>query len=154
MFADKGRNLPMSRGPKSYSTEIGFGLTSKHQTRLEKLARYKHSNLSRTFVNSGRRKTYNNDTWWQHGSQIGLVIFIWLKISKLIIAQQSHPPAPRTHTHIRNVWQDFSHNISNLCVCVYIYIYIYIYICVCVCVCVYWQSKLTHMHVCASVNLK
>ncbi len=34
------------------------GLTNKHQTRLERLARDKHSSLSRKFVNYGRKKFY------------------------------------------------------------------------------------------------
>jgi hypothetical protein len=34
-------------------------LTRKHKTKLERLARFKHSSLIRTFVSCGREKFYN-----------------------------------------------------------------------------------------------
>ncbi len=36
-------------------TQVGLGLTHKDQTRMKNLARDKHSNLLRTFVNFGRK---------------------------------------------------------------------------------------------------
>jgi hypothetical protein len=51
MLDDKAKSLPMSGVPERYSSEIGFGLTGKHLSRLEKLARYKHTSLFRKFVN-------------------------------------------------------------------------------------------------------
>jgi hypothetical protein len=38
-------------------------LTPKHKTRLERLARGKHSSLLQTFINYGREKCYNIDPW-------------------------------------------------------------------------------------------
>jgi len=37
---------------KSAFSQAGSGLTGKHSTGLERLVRYKHSSLLRTFVNS------------------------------------------------------------------------------------------------------
>ncbi len=49
----------MSRVPKRCSAELSFGLSRKHWTMLEKLARSKRSSLLRKFVNQGRKKFYN-----------------------------------------------------------------------------------------------
>jgi len=38
---------------------VDSGVTHNHYTRLEKLARDKHSSLLRTFVNYGHKKFYN-----------------------------------------------------------------------------------------------
>jgi hypothetical protein len=44
--------------PTQRSTRVGFGLTYKHCTRPEGLARDKHSSLLRTLVNYGRNFFY------------------------------------------------------------------------------------------------
>jgi hypothetical protein len=59
MLADKVRSLPMSEVPEKYSTEIGSGLLRRHQTRLEKLARDKHSSLLRKSIKYGCKKFHN-----------------------------------------------------------------------------------------------
>jgi hypothetical protein len=38
---------------------VGFGLTCNHYTRLEELARDKHSFLLQKFVNCGQKKSYS-----------------------------------------------------------------------------------------------
>jgi hypothetical protein len=57
MFADKARSLPKSGAPERFSAEIGSGPTQNFYTRLQKLAKDKHSSLFRTFVIYGRKKT-------------------------------------------------------------------------------------------------
>ncbi len=59
MFVGKARSLPYSAAPESYATWGGSGLTYKPYTRLERLAREKHSSFLRKFVNYGRKK-FNN----------------------------------------------------------------------------------------------
>jgi hypothetical protein len=49
----------MSRAPERCFTRVGSGLTCKHYTRLERLARDKHSSLLQKFVTYGRKKFYN-----------------------------------------------------------------------------------------------
>ncbi len=61
MFVGKARSLPESGVLFGCSTQVGYSLTHKHQSRLERLARDKHSSLLRTFVNYGRKKFYNVD---------------------------------------------------------------------------------------------
>jgi hypothetical protein len=56
MFAGEARVLPLSGTPERCFTWVGFGLSCKHETRLEKLAKDKHSNLLQKFVNYGRKK--------------------------------------------------------------------------------------------------
>ncbi len=51
MFVGKARSLPVSLAP-----EICF--TRKHQTKLERLARDKHSRYLRKIVNYGHKKFY------------------------------------------------------------------------------------------------
>jgi hypothetical protein len=48
---------------KSASPE-GSCLTLKQKTRLERLARDKHSSLLQEFVNYGRKKLYNIGPWY------------------------------------------------------------------------------------------
>ncbi len=45
-----------------HHSRVGSCLNHKHQTRLERLARDKHSSLLGSFVNYGRKKLYNIDT--------------------------------------------------------------------------------------------
>jgi hypothetical protein len=47
-------------------SRVGSGRTGKHQTRLERLARDKHSCLLRTFVKYGRKKFDNIRPGWQY----------------------------------------------------------------------------------------
>jgi len=46
-------------------TWVGFCLTCKHCTILERLARSKHSSLLQKFVTYGRKKFYNIDTCYK-----------------------------------------------------------------------------------------
>jgi len=50
----KASNLPDSRALDRCFTQVSSGLTSKHYTRLERLAKDKHSSLLRKSVNYGR----------------------------------------------------------------------------------------------------
>jgi hypothetical protein len=43
----------------TYLSEVIYGLTRKRLTRLERLARDKHSSFLKTLVNYGRKKFYN-----------------------------------------------------------------------------------------------
>ncbi len=52
----KANSVPYS-GARCF-TRVGSGLTHKNQTRLERLARDKHSSLLRKSVNCGRNKFY------------------------------------------------------------------------------------------------
>jgi hypothetical protein len=69
MFVGKARSQPSIGAPEKFFTpgrcfsELGFGPTPKHQTRLERLARDKRSSLLRKFVNYDRKRFYNVDTW-------------------------------------------------------------------------------------------
>jgi hypothetical protein len=44
-------------------SRAGSGLTCKHKTRLERLAKDKHSSLLRKYVNYGCKKFYNTGPW-------------------------------------------------------------------------------------------
>jgi hypothetical protein len=59
MFVDEARSLPQSGTPERGFTLVGSGLTHKHWTRLEKLARDKHSIILRKSINYGQKKFYN-----------------------------------------------------------------------------------------------
>jgi hypothetical protein len=59
MPANVARSLHSSGGPERCFTQVGSGLTSKHWTRQERLARDKHSSLLRKSVNYGRNKFYD-----------------------------------------------------------------------------------------------
>ncbi len=45
MFVGKARSLPLSRELERSFSQVGSGLTHKHETRLERLARDEHSSL-------------------------------------------------------------------------------------------------------------
>ncbi len=49
----KARSLPQSGTPEMCFTRVNSSLACRHQTRLERPARYKHSSLLRTIVNYG-----------------------------------------------------------------------------------------------------
>jgi hypothetical protein len=51
MFVGKVSSLPQSGEPERRFSWVGSGLTVKHETRLEKLARENHSGLLQKFVN-------------------------------------------------------------------------------------------------------
>jgi hypothetical protein len=51
LFAGKAKVLLQSGTHESFFTWVGSGLTFKHKTRLERLARDKHSSLLRKSVN-------------------------------------------------------------------------------------------------------
>ncbi len=63
MFPGKTRDLPQSRATERCFTWVGSGLTQKHYTRLERLARDKHSSLLRKSVTYGRKKFYSTGQW-------------------------------------------------------------------------------------------
>ncbi len=52
-------SLPQSVSPERGFTWVGSGLTNKHQTRLEKLARNNHVSLLQKFINYSRKNFYN-----------------------------------------------------------------------------------------------
>ncbi len=54
MFVGEARSLPKSGAPEGSFTRVGSGLTRKYWTRVERLARDKHSSVLVTFVNYGR----------------------------------------------------------------------------------------------------
>ncbi len=56
IFVGKARSLPKSVSSEKDFTWVGSGLSNKHLTRLEKLARSKHSSLVRKFITYGRKK--------------------------------------------------------------------------------------------------
>jgi hypothetical protein len=64
MFVVKARSLPKSGAPERHFNFVGSGLTRKHFTRLERLARNKHPSLLWKVVTYGRKKFYKNGTWW------------------------------------------------------------------------------------------
>jgi hypothetical protein len=49
----KARSLPLSGAPERIFNRSSF--TNKHETRLERLARYKHFSLLRKFINYGQK---------------------------------------------------------------------------------------------------
>ncbi len=59
IFVGEAKSLPLRGAPKRCFTWIGYGLTHKRWTRLERLARDKHSSLSQKNVNCGHKKFYN-----------------------------------------------------------------------------------------------
>jgi hypothetical protein len=63
MFVGNAKSLPYSETPERGFTQVGSGLSCKHKTGSEKLAREKHSGLSQTFVNCRRKKFFDIDTW-------------------------------------------------------------------------------------------
>jgi hypothetical protein len=50
MFVGDARSLPRSEVLERCSTRVASGLTCKHQTRLERLRRHKHTNVLVLFV--------------------------------------------------------------------------------------------------------
>jgi hypothetical protein len=54
MFESEARSLPLSGGPERCFTLESTGLSNKHYTRLDRLARDRHSSLLQTFANYGR----------------------------------------------------------------------------------------------------
>jgi hypothetical protein len=63
MFAGKARSYPGEAPFRCSNLGKAPGLTHKHKTRLEWLARDKHSSLLRTSVNYGRNKLYSTGPW-------------------------------------------------------------------------------------------
>ncbi len=62
-FVGKARSLPQSEASESFFTWVCSGLTSKHQTMLERLARDKRNSLLQKFVIYGRKKFYLAHSW-------------------------------------------------------------------------------------------
>ncbi len=63
MFVGKSRGLPISRVSERWLSRVGSGLISKHLTRLERIARNKHSSFLGKFVNYVRKKFNNIGPW-------------------------------------------------------------------------------------------
>jgi len=59
MFVGEVRSLTFRGAPERCFTQVGYGLTHKRWTRLERLARDKHSSLLQKYVNYGHKKFYN-----------------------------------------------------------------------------------------------
>jgi hypothetical protein len=59
MFVGKATGLPESGAPERCFAWVGSGLTNKHYTGLERLAKDKRSSLLRKFVNYGCKKFYS-----------------------------------------------------------------------------------------------
>ncbi len=59
----KARSLPSSGAPERSFIRVGSDFDFKLQTRLERPARDKHSNLLQTFVNDGCKKLNNIGPW-------------------------------------------------------------------------------------------
>ncbi len=55
MFVGEARSLPWREAPERSFTQVGSGLTRKHYTRLERLAKDKHSSLLQKSVNYGQK---------------------------------------------------------------------------------------------------
>ncbi len=63
MFVGKARSLRKSSAFESWFTQVGSGFTRKHETRLERPARYKQSSLLRSFENYILKKFHNMGPW-------------------------------------------------------------------------------------------
>jgi hypothetical protein len=63
MLVDKLRSLPESGAPERWFCWGGSSLFGKYKTRLERLAKDKHSSLLQKLINYGHKKVYNIDTW-------------------------------------------------------------------------------------------
>jgi hypothetical protein len=59
MYVGKARSLPYSGASKRYFTLVGSGLTHKHLTWLERLAKDKRSSLLQKIVNYGCKNFYS-----------------------------------------------------------------------------------------------
>ncbi len=64
MFLGKARSLPTSGASERCFIHLGYSFTSKHKTKLERLAMDKHSNLVRKSANYGQFY-YSIGTWCQ-----------------------------------------------------------------------------------------
>ncbi len=74
----KAESLPKSGDPGSCFTQVGFGLTQEHSTRLARLARYKQPSLLGTFMNYGRKKFYKTEpTRAHHIKLFSVVVYIF-----------------------------------------------------------------------------
>jgi len=62
MFDGKAFSLPYNGASEKCFTQVGFGLTRKQYTRLERLDRDQHCNLLQKFVNYSRKKVLYIDT--------------------------------------------------------------------------------------------
>ncbi len=61
----EARSITYCEAPERCSPWVGSGLTHKHQTRLERLARDNHSKLIQKFVNYGHKKFYRIGSWFE-----------------------------------------------------------------------------------------
>jgi hypothetical protein len=55
-FTTFGPGVPYSGALERYYTQVGSGLTGKHQSRLEKTKRSKHSNTLAPFIRNEENK--------------------------------------------------------------------------------------------------
>ncbi len=68
MFVCKARGLPQSGAPEKCFNWVCYSLSNKHQTRQERLARYKHSSLLQRYVNYGRNKFAGKTETYPNGA--------------------------------------------------------------------------------------
>ncbi len=64
-FVGKAKSLPWSGAPERYFILLSSSFTHKWDTWLKRPVRDKHSSLLQTFVNYGREKFSEIDTWGQ-----------------------------------------------------------------------------------------
>jgi len=65
MFVGKARSLPKNEAPERCFTWLSSSLAYKQQTRLERLARDKHSSLLQKFVIYVQKKVYSIGAWYK-----------------------------------------------------------------------------------------
>ncbi len=75
VFAGKAETYPSDAPLKCSTLGSAPGLTHKYKTRLERLARDKHSSLLRKSVNYGSKKFYSTGPW-QLTSQDSNIVFL------------------------------------------------------------------------------
>jgi hypothetical protein len=59
MCGNKARSLPLSGTTERWFSQVGFDLTHKEETRLERPTRDKRSNLFVKLIHYGPKKFYN-----------------------------------------------------------------------------------------------
>ncbi len=79
------------RVEESCFTWVGSGLTHRHQTRLERLARNKHTSLLRKSVNYGRKKFYSTGPWRQSHKNIYVILTLQYCTNKNTIYNKFKP---------------------------------------------------------------
>jgi hypothetical protein len=63
MFSGEARGLPKNGAPKRGFPQVGSSFTWKQETKLERLARYRHSGSLQKFVNYDCKKFHRICPW-------------------------------------------------------------------------------------------